>query len=224
MGGGLPGSLITPSDGVRNVVESAPKRVEVLSADDAAEVVSVLSESFSDYPVLRFVLGSEGDYSTRLETLVTFFVMARVLRDDVLLGVRESSGLTAAALVSYLRGGAGPPELDALREQTWAKLGDAARSRYEAFGAATSQFAVEAGHIHLNMIGVRPSAQGQGLGRMVLEAVHDLSVADGSSTGVTLTTEVESNVSLYEHFGYRVIGSAEVDSAFTTWAMFRRDR
>lgn len=200
-----------------------PNRVQSLSAGDRDDVVSVLSDAFRDYPVMRFVLGSQRDYAARLERLMTFFVMARVLRRETVLGVRTPSGLQAAALISYPGGGPSPPELDRLREETWASLGDAARSRYEAFGAVTARFTVESDHIHLNVIGVRSSAQGQGVGRAVLAAVHDLSASRPSSTGVTLTTELESNVALYERFGYEVIGSAPVASAFTTWAMFRRD-
>ncbi len=200
------------------------ERVEILGHSDVGDVVSVLSDSFFDYPVMRFVLGAEGDYRTRLEQLIGFFVMARVLRDEVLLGVRAPRGLRAAGLVSYPRGGPSPPELGGIREETWARLGDEARSRYELFGAATARFVVESHHIHLGMIGVRPSAQGQGLGRKVLEAVHDLSSADSSSTGVTLTTELESNVPLYEHFGYEILGRDRVGSALTTWGMYRSDR
>jgi len=199
-------------------------RVEILGANDVAEVVSVLSESFFDYPVMRFVLGTDGDYSARLETLIAFFVMARILRNEVVLGVREPRGLTACALVSYPGRRTSPPELGVLRDETWAKLGAKARSRYETFGAATAPLTVNAEHIHLGMIGVRRSAQGQGLGRMVLEAVHDLSSSDSLSSGVTLTTELESNVSLYEHFGYETLGSERVGSAFTTWGMYRQDR
>lgn len=199
-------------------------RVEVLGPDDVAEVVSVLSESFFDYPVMRFVLGVEPDYSDRLERLVTFFVMARVLRDEILLGVRDPIGLRASALVSHPSGGPSPAQLGVLREETWAQLGAEARSRYESFGAATAPFAIDAAHIHLNMIGVRSSAQGQGLGRVVLDAVHELSASEEASTGVTLNTELQSNLPLYERFGYEVIGSASVESTFTTWTMFRRDR
>jgi len=199
-------------------------RVEVLGPDDVAEVVSVLSESFFDYPVMRFVLGTEHDYSDRLERFVSFFVMARVLRDEILLGVRDPIGLRASALVSHPSGRPSPAQLGVLREETWAQLGAEARSRYESFGAATAPFAIDAAHIHLNMIGVRSSAQGQGLGRVVLDAVHELSASDEASTGVTLNTELQSNLPLYERFGYEVIGSASVESAFTTWTMFRRDR
>lgn len=198
--------------------------VSVLDAADVAEVVDVLGEAFADYPVMRFVLGDEPEYAVRLEQLLTFFVMARVLRDEILLGVRDPLGLMAAALVSRPGVGQSPAALESLRRQTWARLGPEAQARYEAFGAATAPFAVEAPHIHLNMIGVRRAAQGRSLGRAVLGAVHALSASDASSTGVSLSTELESNVPLYEHFGYEVIGRAEVASAFTTWVMFRRDR
>ena len=88
-----------------------PAHVELLAPGDAAEVISVLGESFADYPVMRFVLGSEGDYASGLETLVRLFVMARVFADDRILGVRGPDGLAAAALVSSSMSKAPGPEL-----------------------------------------------------------------------------------------------------------------
>ena len=79
----------------------ALNQVKFLAPTDVADVVSVLSEAFFDYPVMRFILGTEPDYSARLERLVTFFVMARVLRDGALLGVRGPRRLEAAALVAH---------------------------------------------------------------------------------------------------------------------------
>ena len=96
-----------------------------------------------------------------------------------------------------------------------------ARGRYERFGIAASTFEVEGPHLHLNMIGVRSEARGSGGGGQLLDAAHRFAMADPSAEGVALTTEVESNVDLYRHFGYRVIGEATLAGALTSWGMFR---
>ena len=197
--------------------------VRELGREDVSEVVDLLCESFFDYPVMRFVLGGGEGYEKRLETLVHFFVMARVLRGEVMLGIGDPGTLSAAALVSRPSGSASPPELADLREKVWAELGTSARSRYEAFGAACAAFDVDVPHIHLNMLGVRGRAQGGGLGGRLIQYVHAMSGADPESEGVSLTTEDEANVSLYEHSGYRVVGSTTVAPELKTWGFFRPD-
>lgn len=152
-----------------------------------------------------------------------FFVMARALRGELIVGVAEGGELAAAALASRPGSRPTPPRLDELREETWAALGAEARGRYEAFGEVAGRFSVGVDHLHLNMIGVTRHQQGRGLGAQLLDHLHALSAANPTSAGVSLSTEVESNVSLYRRFGYRVMGSAPVASAFTTWGMFRPD-
>jgi ribosomal protein S18 acetylase RimI-like enzyme len=197
--------------------------VEVLDAADTADAVSVLCETFADAPVMRFVLGSRDRFAARLEKLVTFFVLARMLREEPLLGIRSPEGLDAAALVSYPGRRDSPPELGELREELWAELGDRVRARYEAFGRAADPLTVGDPHIHLNMIGVRRAAQGRGLGRAVLRAVHEISARDPVSTGVSLVTSREANVSLYRHFGYDLLGRVDLEESFSVWGFFRPD-
>jgi ribosomal protein S18 acetylase RimI-like enzyme len=197
--------------------------VERLGPDDFPAVVRVLSESFFDYPVMRWVLGSTEGYAGRLSRLLTFFAEARVLRDEWLLGTRGTEGLTAVALVAYPGARESPDELAILREQLWSELGPQARARYQSFGEATSSFAVEDPHLHLSMIGTRRSARGSGLGRRLMDAVHGLSRQDVDSIGVSLTTEDEANVSLYLHMGYELIGRTAVGSRIITWGFFRKD-
>jgi ribosomal protein S18 acetylase RimI-like enzyme len=126
-------------------------------------------------------------------------------------------------IVSHLGVGEAPPELATVREAAWAELGDAARRRYEAYGAACAPFVPDEKHLHVNMIGVRRSAQGSGLGRLLLDHVHAMSRADPQSSGVSLSTENESNVSFYQHFGYEIVGHAVVGSDLQTWNFFRPD-
>jgi RNA polymerase sigma-70 factor (ECF subfamily) len=106
------------------------------------------------------------------------------------------------------------------REAFWNTLGTGAKERYERYSTAASSVEHPTPCHHLNMIGTRRSHRGRGLARVLLQSVQDL--ADrGHSAGVTLNTEVASNVPLYEHLGYRVLGRTQVVEGLDTWTMFR---
>lgn len=196
--------------------------VATLASTQVHDMVTVLSDAFYDYPVMRFVLGEEQPYDERVRTLVGLFVSGRVLREDPVLGVYDDTGLLSAVATMTLPGDPHPPAaMNAYREAVWSELGREARTRYEAFSAAAQQFTIGAPHHHLNMIGVRRSHQGLGLARKLLEAAHELSASDALSTGVSLSTELPRNLSFYEHFGYRVRGHVRVADTLETWTLFR---
>jgi GNAT superfamily N-acetyltransferase len=193
-----------------------------LQPADVAEVVAVLADAFTDYPVMRHVLGLTRDYDACLSALVTLFVSGRTARGEPMLGMRDPDGhLLAAALVMPPGSSAAPAELLALRERTWGRLGGDARARYEAFVDACNRLDIDTPHHHLNMIGVQPPHQGKGLARRLLEAVHELARRDPGSAGVSLTTEHEPNLALYQHFGYRISGHAQVAAGLRTWTLYR---
>lgn len=197
-------------------------KVRILEPGEVDEVVDVLCESFHDYPVMRFVLGdANARYGVQLRTLIDFFVAARRLRGEPMLGVAGESGIVATAIVSRVGAGEPPAELATVREATWAELGDDARLRYEAFGAACAPFVPDEPHLHVNMIGVRRNAQGRGHGRRLLEHVHQMSRESPASSGVSLSTEDEANVPFYQHFGYKIVGYAVVGPDLQTWSFFR---
>jgi GNAT superfamily N-acetyltransferase len=186
------------------------------------DVVRVLCEAFADYPVMRYVLGGRDGYPERLPTLIGFFHGARVLQDDPILGISESGDLVAVA-VCTLPDGVPPPELDLLRERTWAALGADARARYDDCVRAWDSTGVDEPNIHVNMLAVLPDRQGRGLARVLLERVHAMSRERADSRGVTLSTESERNVALYRHMGYRVVGQATIAPGLETWDFFRPD-
>lgn len=196
--------------------------VLALPASSADEITDSLCDAFFDYPVMRYVLGGAPHYQRRLTTLIGFFVANRVARADLMLGIRGQAGdLIGTALVNLPVRQEPAAWLAQRREEVWKELGEDERRRYEAYGAATAPFDLEAPHHHLGMIGVRRGAHGTGLGRALLEAVHDAAAADPASAGLTLSTEVHRNVGLYEHFGYRVAGHARVAPELETWVMHR---
>lgn len=173
---------------------------------------------------MRFVLGADNEkYADHLRRFVHFIVMARLYRDEVICGIMDRGTLQGAALVSVPSRAVTSISLDALREDLWDALGAEARARYETYGTAFARFVPPEHHLHLNVIGVRHAAHGRGYARALLDHVHQLSAADPESSGVSLTTEVEKNVSLYEHFGYRMIGREELTPGLTCWGFFRSD-
>jgi GNAT superfamily N-acetyltransferase len=199
--------------------------VKDLPANRIDEVVDVLSDAFGNYPVTRFVIGQAGNtYAQCLRTLVHFFTTARFVRDDLVMGVTtDDDRIVAVANINRPGERGSPPSLDDLREQVWRELGDAARSRYEAYGEATRKFVIEQPHYHLAMLGVRSSYAGKGLARRLLDVLHERSYRDRESRGVTLNTEDPRNIPLYQHFGYRIIGQARVSDELQTWAFYRED-
>ena len=199
--------------------------VRVLPTAEALLATEVLCEAFHDYPVMRWVLAPAGaDYDRRLARMVGFFVAARTFRGEPLLGIDHEGSLGAVAMLSDPTGPPSPPELAVEREAMWSDLGQEARLRYEAFGAACAPLLVTEPHLHLNMIGTRRNARGKGYGRLLLEHVHAMSDRDPDSGGVSLTTEDPANVPLYESFGYEITGHAQRVAEVETWAFYRPNR
>jgi GNAT superfamily N-acetyltransferase len=205
-------------------MQGQPFDIIALPVQRAGEVVEVLSEAFFVYPVMEYVLGPRPDYAVDLRALVEFFVMARFVRDDLVLGaVGGGDTLAGVATITLPGEKESPGELTRLRESLWDRLGDDARGRYERFGEACRVFDIEHRHYHLNMIGVRRAHTGQGVGRVLLEAVHRVSAEDAESRGVTLTTEDPANLPLYQRFGYRILGHVEVGTDLESWGLFREE-
>ena len=197
-------------------VPLTPERVE--------DVIDVMTDAFLDYPLMPWVVAPAGEGAIRIRRLVSFFIKRRVLKGGPMFGVVDGDALVAAAALTLPVEPAPPPGITALEIDVWRELGERPRQRYQAYADATGKFFLGLGpHHHLNMIGVRSSHKGQGLARPLLDAVQRLSDTDPASTGVSLTTELERNLTLYQHFGYSVIAQNDVPGAqFCTWGLFRR--
>ena len=196
---------------------TAPRR---LAAADLDPVVDCLADSFSEYPVMRFVLGDTWT-EERNRALVRIFVANRVYREDAIFGIEEEGRLVAALTTTDPEERDPSPELAPLRERLWTELGPACRARYARAVEVWQTFVHPPPHFHVNMVGVRREPRGRGHARRLMEAAHALSAAHPASTGVSLTTETAANVPFYEKLGYRAPGPVRIAEGFETWDFFR---
>ena len=191
-----------------------------------SDAVDVLFEAFHDYPVMRHVIGEAGDdYDRRLRLLIGFFVARRVEQRHPILAAGDGEAVLGIATLTPpgALGAPASPEFDVRRERLWKELGTPAKERMDHLVAVWEGHTISGPQWHLNMLGVRRAHAGRGIGRVLLDEVHRISRDDPTSAGVSLSTELPSNVHLYEHCGYEVRHHVRVADDLETWILFRPD-
>jgi len=199
-------------------------KVEKLNRSDKEDAVSILTSAFYEYPVMRYVLISDGEkYESDLKALMGFFCESRLTRDFPLLGMRDNAKLVAAAGINEPQFKPRSPELNEVYRDLINTVGEEAISRYESYEKKANPKGLDVPHYFLGIIGVVQAHQGKGYAKQIIEEVQRMSETHPTSKGVCLCTEDPPNVPLYEHIGYKVISEADVGDIHT-WAMFRGNR
>lgn len=67
-------------------------------------------------------------------------------------------------------------------------------------------------HYYLTMIAVCSKKQGHGVGKRVINIIHQIAIDNLDVPNIRLDTEYEKNVSYYEHLGYKLKNQVEVSN------------
>ncbi|MDP2814939.1 MAG: GNAT family N-acetyltransferase [Erysipelotrichaceae bacterium] len=84
----------------------------------------------------------------------------------------------------------------------------------------TSRHRPKEKHYYLTCLGVSPEFMGKKIGKKMLDTIHRIVDEDTTSTGIGLDTENLDNITMYEHFGYRLIATENL-SGMNIYIMFR---
>ncbi|MGH6988124.1 MAG: hypothetical protein ACRED9_14955 [Caulobacteraceae bacterium] len=77
-------------------------------------------------------------------------------------------------------------------------------------------------HFYLQVLGADPDKQGKGFGGVVIR--RQLAAADASGAPAYLESSKETNIPIYQSFGFEVTGEIVIPDGPTLWPMWRRPR
>ncbi|MEM9927807.1 MAG: GNAT family N-acetyltransferase [Cyanobacteria bacterium P01_D01_bin.50] len=200
--------------------------VEIKSLDtkDTEKIIEIFSSAFEKYPLMQFLFGDA--YKQSIKHLIELMCHEVSVGDGFFLGGFAEGKLQGIAFVT-------PPEKanndrDAQSkptpsEEEFARLiGEEALIRVEGYLNLKKANKPNQPHFYINALAVDPQSQKKGIGRALLSQVHKISEENFESRGVALDTQTQNNVDYYQHFGYGINSTAELQS-IQNWFMFRPD-
>lgn len=182
---------------------------------DRDAVLATLAEAFARDPLFTRLFGPDVTATRRssagMTSLLRFIVTANRLTGGSTWGAFAGERMLGCMLVER------PGPASVLRTAAMAgrfipvlfRLGLRPVVALARGHARVSALAPSAPHHELRMIGVRTTAQGQGVGRKLFDALLEEVLRDPTSCGISLDTENPSNVPLYQHWGFRLLGRFE---------------
>ncbi len=185
--------------------------------DDLETIVGALTESFFDDPVMMWL----------------FDAGVRRKRLDALWRLLTVDGYLPAGASTVLPGGDGAalwmPPGQSLDEVFWAEHQDefvaglgGEVERIGQLSDAMDQHHPEDPHWYLLAIGIRPVAQGLGLGGALL--AHSLALADAAGQPAYLEATSPRSRVLYERSGFEVVSEFGPDDGPRLWGMWREPK
>lgn len=177
----------------------------------AAEIGQVLARAFHDDPVVEWLLpGGKG--------VQLLFVTLTLHSHDIAEIAREGDAIVGAALwdppghVPDEDGGI-PGFVEAMGERV---------SYGMTLETTFAEHRPAAPHWYLAQIGTEPTLQGTGIGGALLRS--GLARCDADGLPVYLESSKESNVPIYERYGFVVTGEIRLPDGPTVWGMWREPR
>lgn len=75
----------------------------------------------------------------------------------------------------------------------------------------------------MEVVGVGADYQGKGVGKLLLNKLHEILEKDSKASGIYLVTGDKKNQSIYEHLGYETV-EVQQGKGITVYHMLRRNK
>ena len=191
-----------------------------LDTKDTEKAIEILFAAFEQDPLMRYFFGNE--YQNLAKHLMQYICNLTAISDSLLWGAFIEGELKGVAMIT-------PAEIVERNKQEIAQIEEqlavavgAAIARIERYLQVKEANKPKQPHFYLDVLGVSPESQGQGVGKALIEKLHQMSEESTQSCGVALDTENERNLDFYCGLGYSVSTTTDLDEV-KIWSMFRPD-
>ena len=176
------------------ITRATPDRVPALAG--------VLARSFAGDPMITWPF-HDHRVDERAEPLFAA-ILAEYQRSDIVWEAGDGGGV---AVWIPPGSGVGIDQMNVATRDAIPPLTDDGGERYHAFWGWLESHIPAEPHWMLDMVGVDPARQGQGIGRALIG--HGLGLAERDGVPAFLETGNPRNVPYYERFGFRVIDEGD---------------
>lgn len=190
--------------------------VRAATMDDLAEASAVLADAFADDPVMVWAFPDVAARPRLVQALFGYLAEHVYYPQGQCTVAGEAATLWLPAGVT-------------VGDEFWAEHGDAFAAAIEGqieriatLAATMDEHHPHDPHRYLLAIGVRPSAQGRGLGGRLL--AHTLSQVDERGEAAYLEATSPRSRVLYQRHGFEVVTEFAVDGGPPVWPMWRAPR
>ncbi|MEX0623585.1 GNAT family N-acetyltransferase [Saccharospirillum sp.] len=200
--------------------------VEVMALDErcSRQARSLLYHSYKDEPTFNYLLdSSRPGYKQRIRATIRELIHLHFERGETVLGVvhKQDRRVLGVAFVSDVG-----LKMDISRQFLWRlkmtlTAGFESTRRYIQYFNDVQSSLPNMAHRTVSLIGIHPEFQKQGLGRLLMETVHQQVSNDAQSIGVFLDTGNNRYLTFYETLGYERFADIKMGTDLTEVVLFR---
>lgn len=187
---------------------------------DISRAVAALGEAFAQDPLMIYLFGESRD-GVRAGVVEFFSILleARIALDMPALVTSQAGEIVGAAMGYDTSRPAWPASITQEWEQFVDRIPGLA-GRLAAYETICDTYQPRDDHYYLGVIGVHPSLQGKGAGKVMLDYFCAQSRADPQSRGVYLDTANPDSHAFYQRNGFEICGEGRLDAAHL-WCLFK---
>jgi GNAT superfamily N-acetyltransferase len=194
------------------MIDNISKLVRITEAQ-TQPAAQTLARAFYDYPLFVYLFPDQNERRNELPLLFESQVRYGVLHGEVYATSSNLEGVAVWLPPGFPGGFSFTPSISMgalIRNDHWGREVWRVRKRH-----------VTISHWFLELIGILPEYQGKSYARVLLAPM--LARIEGEYLPCYLDTEVEKNVAIYQHYGFKVVEETDVrGTGIHSWGMLRK--